>query len=322
MRTRIIMLVIALSLFSIGCKRGNNDKQTTQPDQQLTGDISISGAWALEPLMNVWAAEFTKLNPELKISVIANGTGAGLKDLNEGKSQIAMVSRELLPDEEAAELWSVSVTKEGVLPIVNEAVPQWEKLKAEGITRDKLQRVFSGSISLTWGELTSTDDGTPVVCITRSDESGAELIWAKYLGISIDQLKGTEMPGDTGMIAEITKQKGGLGFCNAHYAYDQLNNKQTANLRVLPIDINKNVKIDDKENFYDNLENLHRAAYLGTFPSSLCRNLQLVMKAKPDDPNVKAFVEWILTDGQEIALKNGYCEIRKCEAKEALEKLK
>jgi len=47
MRTRIIMLVIALSLFSIGCKRGNNDKQTTQPDQQLTGDISISvpGLW-------------------------------------------------------------------------------------------------------------------------------------------------------------------------------------------------------------------------------------------------------------------------------------
>lgn len=322
MKTTIIMLFITLSLFSIGCKRGTNDKQTAQPTQQLKGEIAISGAWALEPLMKIWTAEFTKLNPELKINVVANGTGAGLKDLDKGKSQIAMVSRELLPDEEADELWCVSVTKEGVLPIVNEAVPQWEKLKVKGITRDELRQAFSGSKHLTWGELSGTDDGTPVACVTRSDESGAELIWAWYLGISIDQLKGTEMPGDTGVIAEITKQKGGLGFCNAHYAYDQLNNKQASNLRVLPIDINKNGKIDDKENFYDNLENLHRAAYLGTFPSSLCRNLQLVMKTKPDDPNIKAFVEWILNDGQEIAIKNGYCEIRKCEAKEALEKLK
>lgn len=321
MRTQTIMLVLALSVLTIGCKRGTNETQKAESAAQLKGDITISGAWALEPLMKIWSIEFTKLNPDLKINVIANGTGAGIKDMKEGKSQIAMVSRELLPDEEAAELWSVSVAKEGVLPIANEAVPEWDKLKTKGITRDQLQQVFSGNKSLTWGDLSGTADGTPVTCITRADESGAEFIWARYLGLSIDQLKGNEMPGDTGVIAEIEMQKGGLGFCNAHYAYDQLNKKQAANLKVIPIDVNKNGKIDDKEDFYNDLEKLHRAAYLGTFPSALCRNLQLVMKPKPEDPNVKAFVEWILTDGQEIALSKGYCEIRKCEVKEALERL-
>jgi phosphate transport system substrate-binding protein len=232
-----------------------------------------------------------------------------------------MISRELLPDEEAAELWVVPVTKEGVLPIVNTSVPQWEKLKVRGITRNQLQQLFSGKGPSTWGDISGTDDKTPIIPIMRSDESGAEIIWAGYLGLNISEMKGIESSGDTGVITEVQTHIGGLSFCNAHYAFDPVTKSQVSYLKVLPIDMNKNGKIDEKEDFYQNLDDIHRAAYLGTYPSALCRNLQLVMKNKPDDQSVKAFIKWVLTDGQEIAVKEGYCELRKCDTKEALEKL-
>lgn len=321
MAPRSIFLIVVLTIVAIGCKWQNNEKMNATNIQPLKGEINISGAWALEPLMKIWAREFSKLHPDLKITVIANGTGQGLSDLLEGRSQVAMVSRELMPDEEASSLFCISVTREGVIPVVSSAVPDWEILKAKGVTRDQLKIAFSSKETLDWGSFSGTKDKTPIIPVTRSDESGAEVIWSKYLGLGIHELKGDGMTGDTGVLRELARIKSGIGFCNAHYAYDLQTKNQLSNLRVLPIDLNKNGKIDQKEDFYENLDALHHAAYLGSFPSSLCRNLLLVTINKPEDQKVKELFRWILTDGQDIALKYGYCEIRKCDAKESLEKL-
>ncbi|HOW32331.1 MAG TPA: substrate-binding domain-containing protein, partial [Bacteroidales bacterium] len=309
MSAKITFPAAILIILMIGCKNKPELPDSVNNTGQLSGEINISGAWALEPLMKAWATEFTKQYPDLKIAVMANGTGAGIKDLMDGKTGIAMASRELLPDEEALELWSVPVTKEGVLPIMNASAQGVDKLMQTGLTREKLKAVFTQDKTLTWGDLTGTEDKRVITPVTRSDESGAEVIWARYLGCSLSEFKGVEITGDTGMIKKIRTEQTSIGFCNAHYAYDSELKSQSSGIRVLPVDLNKNGKIDAKENVYNNIESLHRAAYLGIYPSALCRNLLLVTKNKPEDRNIAEFIRWILTDGQELAVKLGYCEI-------------
>ena len=56
--------------------------------------ISVSGAFALFPLMTVWAEEYQKLHPEVRFDVQAGGAGKGMTDMLAGAADIAMLSRE------------------------------------------------------------------------------------------------------------------------------------------------------------------------------------------------------------------------------------
>ena len=59
--------------------------------QPLSGTINISGAFALYPMMTVWAAEYTKLNPGVQFNVQAGGARKGMTDTLAGAVDIGMV---------------------------------------------------------------------------------------------------------------------------------------------------------------------------------------------------------------------------------------
>ena len=63
------------------------------------GTISISGAWALYPMVLKWAEEFKKIHPKVKIDVQAGGAGKGMADVLAGMADFGMVSRDIHPEE-------------------------------------------------------------------------------------------------------------------------------------------------------------------------------------------------------------------------------
>ena len=54
--------------------------------------ISVSGAFALFPLMSLWAEEYQKINPNVQFDVQAGGAGKGMTDMLSGAADIAMLS--------------------------------------------------------------------------------------------------------------------------------------------------------------------------------------------------------------------------------------
>jgi phosphate transport system substrate-binding protein len=321
MRTSLLCLALAL-LTLTSCKPSKDKTGSEQTSNiELKGTLKISGAFALGPLMNLWAEKFMVQNPNLKIEVTVNGSGAGIEDLIAGKSNMAMASVNLTPAQEDKGLWKVAVSREGVIPVINSKNPDVETLMKSGIKRSDLVKIFSGKSELNWGTVSNTKTKTSINAYTRSDRSGAAAVWADYLEMTEKDLIGKGMQGDTGIIAAVRKDPYAISFCNAHFAYDPGTFEQTAGIRVLPMDFNNNGSIDKKEDIYETVGKLHRAAYLGTYPSHLCRELSLVCNGKPTDPNVVEFIKWILADGQEIAVKAGYCEIRSCDKDEVLNSL-
>jgi phosphate transport system substrate-binding protein len=314
--------IAVLLLISVSCKPSmekTGSGQETAPE--LKGTLKISGAYALGPLMKLWADKFMVLNPGLKIEVVENGTGSGITDLLSGKSNIAMTSIDLSLEQEEKGLLKMVVSREGVIPIINSKNPQLAILMKKGITRKILSNLFSGEAAMSWGALAGTKDNSAIHIYSRADQSGAASIWAGYLELPLKELKGLAMEGDTGVIAAILKDPLGLSFCNAHYAFNPETGKQIDGLRVLPVDFNNSGLIDKKEDIYESITKLHRAAYLGTYPTHLCRELSLVSNGKPTDPNIVNFIKWILTDGQDVAVQAGYCEMRSCDKDDIINKL-
>jgi ABC-type phosphate transport system substrate-binding protein len=156
---------------------------------------------------------------------------------------------------------------------------------------------------------------------TRSDACGASETWAKYLGnYKQEDLKGTAVYGDPGLSEAVIKDALGIGYNNIGYAYDTKTGEQLAGLRVIPIDINENGKIDNDENFYDKKATLVQAIAEGRYPSPPARDLYLATKSKFSGIS-KEFVRWILNDGQKYVDDMGYIKLPNEKIEQQLNKL-
>ena len=148
----------------------------------LQGTISVSGAWALYPMVLRWAEEFRKINPGIRIDVQAGGAGKGMADVLAGMADLGMVSRELNPDEMKKGAFPVAVTKDGVVATVSDRNPCLKDISKKGVTRAQFIEIWITGKTVTWGQIARTGEKAPVHVFTRSDACGAADTWAAYLG--------------------------------------------------------------------------------------------------------------------------------------------
>jgi phosphate transport system substrate-binding protein len=83
-------------------------------------------------------------------------------------------------------------------------------------------------------------------------------------------------------------------------------------LKVVPIDLNNNGKIESDENFYDSMNDIMAAIASGKYPSPPARELYFVCKGSPDNNKVlSSFIKWVLSDGQKFVNEAGYISLTK-----------
>jgi ABC-type phosphate transport system substrate-binding protein len=156
---------------------------------------------------------------------------------------------------------------------------------------------------------------------TRSDACGAGQTWAEYLGnYNQEDLKGTAVYGDPGLAEAVKKDPSGIGYNNLNYAFDMNTGEVVSGLRVIPIDINENGRLDADENFYSTKAELMHAIGIGLYPSPPARDLNLVTN-KEFTGLSKEFVRWILTDGQQYVEEVGYIPLPQEKIQNGLSKL-
>lgn len=168
-----IIPIFCLTLL-FACKPGkpeqNQSKLPAETNKDIAGNFTISGAYALYPLVKKWRDDFMKIHPAVQIVVAQGGTGLGVDDLLSKKNQLAMISRPLTDEEQTEGIWILPVAKEGVAPIVNQKNPFLKRILERGITPEKLIRLFTGINPMTWGELLDTTVREKTVVYTRADE--------------------------------------------------------------------------------------------------------------------------------------------------------
>lgn len=292
------------------------------PPPAVTGNITISGAFALYPVTVKWAEEFKKLNPGVKIDISAGGAGKGMTDVLSGMADIAMFSRDIYPEEVKKGAYGIAVTKDAVVPTISASNPNLAELLKKGIKKQGFMDLFITGTAKTWGRAAGIKSSAPVHVYTRSDAAGAAESWAKYLGKKQEDLLGVGVFGDPGLATAVKKDPIGIGFNNIVYVFDSKTKQQTNGVRIVPIDINNNGQIDENENFYDNIDQMIAAIASGKYPSPPARDLYFVTKGKPANAAVTAFIKYVLTDGQKYVHEAGYVDLPKDRLTKELEKVK
>jgi phosphate transport system substrate-binding protein len=295
----------------------------TFSQEKKSGQISISGAFALYPMVIRWADEYKKINPDVRFDISAGGAGKGISDVLNGMVEIGMVSREIYPEEIKKGAFPIAVTKDAVVAVVSELNPQLTTILANGLKKDAGSNIWISGKYTSWSQAFGTKTGSPIHIYTRSDACGAAEMWAKFFGKKQEDLLGVGVFGDPGLAQAVRKDPLGLGYNNIGYAYDASTKKQTKGMRVVPVDLNNNGKIDPDENFYDSMNDLIAAIASGKYPSPPARELYFVMKGSPGNNKVLTdFIKWVLSDGQKYVNESGYITLPQERIKTESEKLK
>ncbi len=288
--------------------------------QELSGTITLSGAFALYPMAVRWGEEFQKLHPRVKVEISAGGAGKGMSDTLGGLVDIGMISRDVDPSEIQKGAYSIGVTRDAVIATVNAKNPVLNDLLSKGVKKETFAAIFLNGTVNTWGDVAGRPELKQEIHVyTRSDASGASEIWAKYLGGKQENLKGTGVYGDPGLLAAVQKDPFGIGYNNYNYAFDMKTGQPVSGIQIIPFDVNRNGIVDTDENI-STKEKIIASIKSGVFPSPPARVELFVTKGKPTGITAE-FIRWVLTDGQKYVDETGYIPLSKEALDNELKKL-
>ena len=307
MKITVVLVIVTMSVVGIsGCL--GVQKNT----------IKVEGAFALQPMMQIWATEYEKTHTNVTIDINANGAGAGMADALKGIANIGMVSRAVNNSEIQQGAFWVSVAKDAVVATMNVDNPVKDIILAKGVTKQQFKDIFiTGNIS-TWGQLVGDDSITDkIVVYTRSDACGAADTWAKFMGKYVQNDIGSHVDinrisavnGDNALVAVVQGDRFAIGYDNTGYVYTKKlvdNSVVPANgILPIPIDLNGNGTLEPSENVYSNRTTMVNAILNNVYPSPPAR-VENLATLHYFTGAAKNFVRWILTTGQQYVLDAGY----------------
>jgi phosphate transport system substrate-binding protein len=221
-------------------------------------DVTLQGTGATfpAPLYQRWFTEFNKMHPEVQINYQALGSGAGIKQFQEGLVNFG-ASDAAMTDEE------IAAVKDGVvlLPMTAGSIVLAYNLPGAPaelkLSREAYSGIFLGTIT-NWNDpkIASANPGAKlpdmkITPVTRSDGSGTTFVFTQHLSAISDAWKngpgtgksvnfpvGVGGKGNPGVTALIKQTPGAIGYVEYGYAKQtqmpmaSLQNKSGAYVKV------------------------------------------------------------------------------------------
>lgn len=314
-----LRLFILGSVVFLGCNSGVKDENKMKRKEV---SLSFSGAFAMYPLVQVWAEEYKKIHPEIRLDIQAGGAGKGLTDVLAGAVDVGMFSRELTDAEKAKGIWWVGLCKDAVIPTMSAQNPLLLSIQKRGLKQQEFKAIFIDKSIVSWNQLLGNGSDENVISVyTRADAAGAADAWASFLGAKQENIKGVGVSGDPGVADAVRRDPKAIGYNNTLFVFEASSGKKIPGIEIVPIDINGDGKIDDSENFYSDLHSFLKAVKEGTFPSPPARELYFITKGKPVKKEVLDFFQWCLTEGQQYVSSAGFVPLSQSAISEQLGKI-
>lgn len=307
--------------------------------------IPVNGAGATFPalLYERYISEFKKKNPDITVNYQGVGSGGGIRQLiagvvDFGGSDAAMTDEEMNKVSRGVIL--VPTAGGAVTPVYN--LPGVANLK---LSRQVLPEIFAGRITK-WNDpkIAQENPGvnlpdSPIKSVVRADGSGTTFIFTNHLSSISPYFKGrvgvgtaprwTTNPlkgrGNPGVAALVQKTPGSIGY--VEYSYAKKNNLTIA-------------AVQNKKNEYltPSIENTNKALSAINFPANfrvfegdpsdgypITGLTWMMVYKKYDDPQkadaVKKWVQYVLTEGQELNASLDFTRIPADTANRALQQV-
>lgn len=203
--------LIVLGLAALVVLAGCGGKEVKQEGKaQMSGNITVVGSTAMQPLAEQAANQFMVKNPNVRIVVQGGGSGTGLTQVSQGAANIG--NSDIFAEEksgiDATQLVDTQVCVVGMAAVVNPAIT------VDNLTKQQLVDIFTGKIT-NWKSLGGPEQN--IVLVNRPAASGTRATFKKYALGGAEEAKGIE-EDSSGTVRKIVKETpGAIGYLALSY---------------------------------------------------------------------------------------------------------
>lgn len=266
------------------------------PSADIAGPVRLDGSSTVFLISEAAAEEFKKIAPKVNVSVGMSGTGGGFKRFCAGEIDITAASRAIKPAEvelarkNGIEFIEVPTAFDGLSIVVNKD-NDW----VTSLTVADLKRIYADGGVKTWSEINPAWPAEPIQIFSPGTDSGTfdyfkEAVIGKDGKVRADISVSED---DNVLVRGVRSNKHAIGFFGIAYL---LENEDS--LRGVPIDGGKGPVAPTPATVED-----------GSY-APLGRPLfYYVNAASAEKPPVKAFVDFLIEQSDELAPEVGYIKL-------------
>jgi phosphate transport system substrate-binding protein len=270
----MLLGALALSVFAGPSKEGGSQGGS---GVSVPYTIEVGGSTSVTPLMELLAAAYQKVKPNIKININGTGSGDGIK--NAGVLyQIGMSSRELTPAEQGAGLVEEIIAIDGIAVIVNSSNP------VTNLTVEQIRNIYTGAIT-DWAQVSGGAKRGKIAVVSREEGSGTRGAFEELVGFQGKLLQGANESTSTGAIkAGIAQNPDAIGYISLG-------------------SVDASVKSLSVGGAAASTANVVNGSYKIARPF-------IVLSKSGAHPESKAFLEWILTPEGQAIVKTSWIPVK------------
>lgn len=264
--------------------------------------ITINSTPFTSPLIERWIAEYSKIKPGLDFRLIGNQEHTDQADLK----VIAYTPGE---KEAGDNKTLVKVGRYAILPITNEKNPLFSKEFKKGIGQKGLKAIFLKS-DPEEGPGEEKPEEAEYTVYTKTPQSYVAKLISGYLGKPDEDLQGVYVTGDDKyLITSILEDSTGVTYNNLGLIYDLKKRTPIDGIKILPIDLNNNGRLDKEEQIYENLDQVIAFLENSKKASVPTDYVSFVTDKELSNPEIPDFINWVKESGQEYNHHYGFLSI-------------
>ena len=266
--------------------------------------ITVSTAKACSGLVETWIKKYTEQHPEVQIRVVNDG---------KGEADLTLTQASTEADKEA-EGNVAYVGRYALLPVTTTGNPLYEQINRRRFDKKELKRLFFQNDVVQEVEEGKKKDALRdglTVYSTMGRTSGAQT-FASHFGYRPSQIRGKRIAGDDiHLLTAIGKDRTGITFNTTAYLFDLQSRKLKPELSVLPLNLKKDQEQILRSGNLDETLRLLEDTEIDLIP------LQTIGFVYRDKAQVRDFLQWVVSEGQQYNHASGFLTIdKKTEQKE------
>jgi len=273
MKIKVIALLMAVLVIAIGCSRGSSSSTEAGANESISNEpytITVGGSTSVNPLMELFVDEYSKIKPHIKVDIAPTGSGDGITNAG-GTYQIGMSSRELTPTEQGRGLRETVVAIDGIAVIVNSGSA------VSSLTVEQIRGIYTGTIT-NWNQVGGRN--AAIAVISREEGSGTRGAFEELVGFQGRLLANANQLTSTGAIlANVAQNTDAIGYISLG-------------------SVNDTIKAIAVDGITPTTSNVLDSSY------KIARRF-ILLTGNNTHPESSAFIDWMLSsDGQRIVSRS------------------
>ncbi|GHT19655.1 hypothetical protein AGMMS4957_04400 [Bacteroidia bacterium] len=271
-----IYFIVAVAIFATTSASAQADSQDV---------IYIKSVKFATPLLEKWIAEYSKVNPEVKIAVADKTVEPESVDI-----------QLLASDGQTANQKAFTIGRYAVLPIASKNSTVLSTLQKKKLNNKRIKELFFEKDILDddYDEDDAKDKYNATIYSVVNASSVANA-FASHFGYEPSKLKGKKISGDEiYLINAVQKDQNGVTFNNLSYVFDINSRTLKNNIALLPLDLKREYSEVIAEANLDKVIALLETKTIDLIP---VEGIQFVASHTPD-AQTEQFLQWVATEGQ------------------------